>query len=299
MSESLSRPFKRGTMCCAYGCKKRKKQKDSLDGRSNSEGSEDEESIMKRRQPRTFHTFPRDTERRNVWLVYLHRQNFEPTRHSRVCSDHFTEADIDRTGQNIRLQDDATPTRIKNLPKHIRKAVTKQQKKAAKQKKEPPCLKNSESKDVEEPEELENSSPKCIEVSIPTLAYCGDDQQDSQVTPQRLGLQNSDHQYYRHAETVDHEYCIKDPKLFVRKLHKSHEKITVLKKKLKYYQQRSRRLQQQVTSLKDVVENLRQKQTQLQQEISSQDSSSVKTGRKAKQKTICDIPSKSGEKKDD
>ena len=44
---------KRGPQCVAYGCKKRKYSKTSP--RSDSEGSEDEESCVKRKHPRTFH----------------------------------------------------------------------------------------------------------------------------------------------------------------------------------------------------------------------------------------------------
>ena len=45
-----------GSVCCAYGCSKRQK-KISTESymRSNSDGSSDEESLVKRRHPRTFH----------------------------------------------------------------------------------------------------------------------------------------------------------------------------------------------------------------------------------------------------
>ena len=39
---------KNGTQCCAFGCNKRKRK-------TNSEGSDDSESVRKRKQPRTFH----------------------------------------------------------------------------------------------------------------------------------------------------------------------------------------------------------------------------------------------------
>ena len=44
---------KRGLQCVAYGCKKRKCSK--ISPRSDSEGSEDEESCIKKKYPRTFH----------------------------------------------------------------------------------------------------------------------------------------------------------------------------------------------------------------------------------------------------
>ena len=45
----------RGIACCAYGCTKRKKSKGMQAERSDSDGSEDEETITKRKHPRTFH----------------------------------------------------------------------------------------------------------------------------------------------------------------------------------------------------------------------------------------------------
>ena len=48
----------KGTSCIVFGCKKRKKNKEK-DGqsrvRSDSEGSDDDESVLKRMYPRTFH----------------------------------------------------------------------------------------------------------------------------------------------------------------------------------------------------------------------------------------------------
>ena len=47
---------KQGTECVAYGCNKRKRNtKDSNYVRSDSEGSDDEETSKKRTLPRTFH----------------------------------------------------------------------------------------------------------------------------------------------------------------------------------------------------------------------------------------------------
>lgn len=47
-----------GTQCCAFGCKKRKRKKEDENRlRSDSEGSEDDESHIKRTFPRTFHAY--------------------------------------------------------------------------------------------------------------------------------------------------------------------------------------------------------------------------------------------------
>lgn len=118
-------------------------------------------------------------------------------------------------------------------------------------------MKVSEKKDVQEPKQLENNSPE-----------------NNQASPTTK------------VQLDDHQYHIKDsPKQLTGKLHNSNEKIAILQKKLKHAQQKSRRLQLKVKILKDTVKNLRKKQMQLQLATSHQNSSSVKTVRKVKQKT--------------
>lgn len=34
--------------------------------------------------------FPEDPKLRKEWLVKMRRESFEPTKHSRICADHFT-----------------------------------------------------------------------------------------------------------------------------------------------------------------------------------------------------------------
>lgn len=46
----------RGTQCCVFGCAKRKKIGENKgEARSDSEGSDDEESEVKRKFPRSFY----------------------------------------------------------------------------------------------------------------------------------------------------------------------------------------------------------------------------------------------------
>ena len=79
-TESSNPPPKRkkrkrgGTQCVAYGCKKRKKPK--TEPRSDSEDEPDEESAIKRSLPRTFHAFPSNEERRNLWIRKMKRDDF-------------------------------------------------------------------------------------------------------------------------------------------------------------------------------------------------------------------------------
>nr|XP_039255752.1 THAP domain-containing protein 1-like [Styela clava] len=119
-----------GTQCSAYGCRKRFKRKDF---RSDSEGDDDEESVLKRKYPRTFHKFPLNKALCEKWVTALRRANWIPTSSSRLCSDHFKESDIKRTGQRTRIKDNAVPTRFKAFPKYLRK-VNEQRKSPTKRK---------------------------------------------------------------------------------------------------------------------------------------------------------------------
>uniref|UniRef100_A0A8C6UCV8 THAP-type domain-containing protein n=1 Tax=Neogobius melanostomus TaxID=47308 RepID=A0A8C6UCV8_9GOBI len=62
----------------------------------------------------SFHKVPSDPERREAWKRAL-RRDFVITKHTVICSDHFEEKDLDRTGQTNRLRDGVTPS-IFNFP---------------------------------------------------------------------------------------------------------------------------------------------------------------------------------------
>ncbi|XP_047112750.1 zinc finger protein 3 homolog isoform X1 [Schistocerca piceifrons] len=58
----------------------------------------------------TFHSFPKDSARKSLWIKALRRIDWKPTKHSRICSVHFREADIDRTSlSNVRIRCGAVP----------------------------------------------------------------------------------------------------------------------------------------------------------------------------------------------
>jgi hypothetical protein len=56
------------------------------------------------------------------WIVNMKRDKFMPVASSRLCSEHFSEECFDRTGQNVRLRDNAVPTVFK-FPDHLTKVI--------------------------------------------------------------------------------------------------------------------------------------------------------------------------------
>lgn len=71
-------------------------------------------------------SFPKDEERKKLWEVKIHRENFKATKSSRVCSKHFTPDcfDTEKFGGTW-LKKNAVPT-IFDFPKHlVQKTVTR------------------------------------------------------------------------------------------------------------------------------------------------------------------------------
>ncbi|GLH13650.1 uncharacterized protein GBIM_18179 [Gryllus bimaculatus] len=73
----------------------------------------------------TFHSFPKDEARKKVWVQKLRRENFTPTKFSKVCSKHFEENCFDREKfGGVWLKADAVPT-IFNFPKRLINQTTR------------------------------------------------------------------------------------------------------------------------------------------------------------------------------
>ncbi|XP_039617862.1 THAP domain-containing protein 2-like isoform X2 [Polypterus senegalus] len=58
----------------------------------------------------SFHRFPVDPKRKEIWIQNVRRENFIPGRYHFLCSKHFKPACFDLTGQTKRLRGDAVPT---------------------------------------------------------------------------------------------------------------------------------------------------------------------------------------------
>uniref|UniRef100_A0A3P9J7G5 THAP-type domain-containing protein n=1 Tax=Oryzias latipes TaxID=8090 RepID=A0A3P9J7G5_ORYLA len=64
----------------------------------------------------TFHKFPRDPEKLSRWTKFMKRhESWVPKYYDRVCSVHFSSEHFDRTGQTVRLRDNAEPS-LPHLP---------------------------------------------------------------------------------------------------------------------------------------------------------------------------------------
>jgi hypothetical protein len=70
------------------------------------------------------HRFPSDPDRKQLWVQNIRRDDWVPSTHTRICSDHFLEKCINRTGQRTELKVSAIPTRFKKFPE-IYKMVKK------------------------------------------------------------------------------------------------------------------------------------------------------------------------------
>ncbi|XP_072391359.1 THAP domain-containing protein 1 A-like [Diabrotica undecimpunctata] len=67
-------------------------------------------NIDKKSSGISFHRFPKDPERRDIWIKFVNRGKWKPTKYSVLCSKHFLEKDIDRTSlSSTRLKDTAVP----------------------------------------------------------------------------------------------------------------------------------------------------------------------------------------------
>ncbi|CAK6959948.1 DNA transposase THAP9 isoform X1 [Scomber scombrus] len=87
--------------CAAYCCQNRR-------------------TVQNRARGITFHKFPKDRDVRKKWEVALRREGFTASDSSVLCSEHFKQDDLDRTGQIVRLRDGVIPS-IFSFPVHLQR----------------------------------------------------------------------------------------------------------------------------------------------------------------------------------
>ncbi|KAJ3661786.1 hypothetical protein Zmor_006170 [Zophobas morio] len=84
--------------CSAYGCTNRQKKGVDI----------------------SFHSFPSDTILRQQWIIAMKRQNFQPSKYSKLCSEHFQKDDFIHNFGLKTLKKDVIPTIFK-FPPHLMK----------------------------------------------------------------------------------------------------------------------------------------------------------------------------------
>ncbi|KAK9957288.1 hypothetical protein ABG768_011548 [Culter alburnus] len=101
---TLSGDTKMPDSCVAWGCKNRR-------------------TALTKSRGITFHKFPKGKALRKQWEIALRRKGFSVSDSSVLCSEHFREQDLDRTGQTVRVRDGAKPS-VFNFPAHLQRPVS-------------------------------------------------------------------------------------------------------------------------------------------------------------------------------
>ena len=65
-----------------------------------------------------IHRFPTNKASRSSWATYIGRNDWEPKKDDRICSDHFKEEDLIRIESKVQIRKFAHPTRFKFRPKN-------------------------------------------------------------------------------------------------------------------------------------------------------------------------------------
>lgn len=70
----------------------------------------------------SLNSIPKNEKLRNEWIKALRRKNWNPSKYSYVCSEHFTEDLIDRSSlTTVRLRENAVPNVFKTFPSYLQK----------------------------------------------------------------------------------------------------------------------------------------------------------------------------------
>lgn len=62
-----------------------------------------------------YYRFPKDEDRRIMWVQAIHREDFVPTNNSMICNAHFTKDDYQKRPDLIKLTNKAIPS-VFNYP---------------------------------------------------------------------------------------------------------------------------------------------------------------------------------------
>ncbi|XP_075046514.1 uncharacterized protein LOC142107193 [Mixophyes fleayi] len=164
------------TVCAMFGCKNR----------------------MHKGCGKHFFRFPiKDPERLAKWVEAVQRDDWRPTIHSKVCSDHFTEKDyMIRPGAACPyLRMDAVPTPLYPVQ---RKRKTKKRKYVKKSASEPPAFNETEVKVEYQGEE--NPSESCVNEEAMEVQGVREAETQTQVAEVQGGKQEEEEQGRKQGE---------------------------------------------------------------------------------------------------
>jgi len=210
------------------------------------------------------------------WIARLNIKNWLPGHKPLLCSDHFEEDNFDRTGQTVRLRENAVPTKFKLNPR------LKQ------------CQSNTASFELHLPiKELEKCPSDALllpmksttftdkfspEASCYAPSTCNEEKHASlnvaYVTPEFSALCDmlpcqatsstqisaSMVENEENYQVADHNYIINNsPRMLKRKLDDALSKISDYSKKLQKVNRKNNNLKKKVSKMSDIVSELRNK----------------------------------------
>lgn len=70
-------------------------------------------NIQKKGCGLSFFSFPKDAARSKTWIVYCRRDRFEPTKSSRLCSEHFSKVQLDRDPERLKENYEGAKIRLR------------------------------------------------------------------------------------------------------------------------------------------------------------------------------------------
>uniref|UniRef100_A0A224Z0Q2 Thap domain protein n=1 Tax=Rhipicephalus zambeziensis TaxID=60191 RepID=A0A224Z0Q2_9ACAR len=207
---------------------------------------------------KTFHVFPRSKPQIfKKWLVNLKREKWRPPQGCRLCSDHFAESCFIRTGARTRLLADAVPTLFsfpddsddsqKNIPE--RRAPKRRGEILDLNPEDEPSV--SPAAPSPSPADSDKSTSKRRAPKRRGQILDLTPEVEPPVSPAAPSPEDPD-------KMPDHDSAVLDnPAVLKRRLDKCTDAIEKIKKKLKFSEQRERRLKNKVTSLSEIIDDLK------------------------------------------
>ena len=211
----------------------------------------------------TFHLFPnrknpRDEARKKEWIKAVRRDGWEPSKFSRLCSEHFIASDFNEGGQQKSLKNTAVPTVFKGFPAHLQKSLDEKNKPKRKPPAErgpppvPAKAQKTESNEVdlnEIPGTSTDTEPKRVLSAEEILEKAKETQININTKNNAINIHN-----YSHPSSMDE---LKDKLEMVNELYVTH--MENCSEELKSLRRENRILKGKVESMGELIEDLKLK----------------------------------------